>query len=492
MYKRKRKSFELSVPLFRMSRKRHDRWTIGDSCEGVMIFGAPGSAKTSGPAQMIALAMLRAGYGGLVMVAKPDEVRRWVRYAILCGREDDFILVHPDGPHRLNILDYEYNRPGAGGHIADNIADMLTTIMTLSQAGQSGSASDPFWPQATHNMVADTTALAGMAYGRIQLDDLSSIIASAPRSPEQLKNRDWAEQSVCCKCLWKARQLRDSGKLMPDQVEMLDQVAQFFFERFIMYPPRTRGSIEAMFEAAAGRLQRPPFRRLFSTDTTFTPEMAQEGKIIVVALPVKEFGPAGRFAQILIKIAFQRAAERRSQSEQDQMRPLFLFADECQHFVIPQDLEFQATARSSKVATVYITQNLPGLQAAYAGVSAHAMTEGLLGTLNTKIFTANSEPATNRWASDLISQTHRYRFNFGGGEHEPRFGQHPPGQSSNQSNAGASQQLEYEVPPSTFLTLRNGGPKNKLQVDAIVHQNARRWQATGKSFIKTEFSQEPN
>ena len=41
-----------------------DAWRIKDACEGVVIFGATGSGKTSGSGQTLACAYLRAGFGG--------------------------------------------------------------------------------------------------------------------------------------------------------------------------------------------------------------------------------------------------------------------------------------------------------------------------------------------------------------------------------------------------------------------------------------------
>src|SRR5689334_22282958 len=81
-------------------------WTIRHSCEGTVVFGATGSGKTSGSGRHIAHSMLRAGFGGLVLCAKPDEADRWCEWAEECGRDGDARLFGADTGFGFNFLDY--------------------------------------------------------------------------------------------------------------------------------------------------------------------------------------------------------------------------------------------------------------------------------------------------------------------------------------------------------------------------------------------------
>ena len=65
----------LDQPLLWVSDK--DPWRIRDACEGVQVFGAPGSGKTSGPGAALAKAFLSYGFGGVVLTAKPGERQLW-------------------------------------------------------------------------------------------------------------------------------------------------------------------------------------------------------------------------------------------------------------------------------------------------------------------------------------------------------------------------------------------------------------------------------
>lgn len=52
---------------------QHDYRTGLDACEGTVIFGAPGSGKTSTSGKRILRSFLKTGMGGLCLVAKGEE-----------------------------------------------------------------------------------------------------------------------------------------------------------------------------------------------------------------------------------------------------------------------------------------------------------------------------------------------------------------------------------------------------------------------------------
>src|SRR5687767_13142327 len=85
--------FSLDTPLLYLSSS--DAWTIRDACEGVQVFGAIGSGKTTGSGAALARAYLRAGFGGLVMCAKPEERQLWQQYAEETGRSEHLVIFSP-------------------------------------------------------------------------------------------------------------------------------------------------------------------------------------------------------------------------------------------------------------------------------------------------------------------------------------------------------------------------------------------------------------
>src|SRR5579871_1424791 len=97
---------DLDTPLLALS--AYDRFTLRDACAGAHIFGGIGSGKTSGSGQTLAGAYLRAGMGGLVLCAKPEEVDLWRSYARRNGREGSLIVF--DESQGFNFIAYEIAR----------------------------------------------------------------------------------------------------------------------------------------------------------------------------------------------------------------------------------------------------------------------------------------------------------------------------------------------------------------------------------------------
>jgi hypothetical protein len=128
---------------------------------------------------------------------------------------------------------------------------------------------------------------------------------------------------------------------------------------------------------------RGTLRDLFCTTTNLVPELTHEGAVILLDLPVKEYNDIGRFAQILFKLLWQRATERRDTTKHP--LPVFLWADESQYFVTSHDQLFQTTARSAKACTVYLTQNLPNYYAALPGSDSKSKADSLLVKLRANL-----------------------------------------------------------------------------------------------------------
>jgi hypothetical protein len=231
-----------------------------------------------------------------------------------------------------------------------------------------------------------------------------------------------------------------------------------------------------MFTSMADVLLRGTIGSLFSAGKfTLTPEQCQEGKLILIDLPVKEYGDTGRFAQMVFKYVWQKAAERRDVNKP--MRPMFLWCDESQEFITGYDAAFQATARSSAVSTVYLTQNLRNYHARLGGgARAEAETDSLLGNLGTRIFHANGDPTTNRWAEQI----------FGYAQTRRRCGS----LSGQQTTVNWNEATEPAVSARQFTMLRKGSSANHGQVEAIVFQTGRKWEATADNHITAVFEQE--
>jgi len=406
--------------------------SIRNACEGVQIFGGIGSGKTSGSGASLAKSFLRAGMGGLVLCAKKDEVDTWKKYAAETGRTNRLLIFDESGEWRFPFLQYEVEREGKGAGYTENLVRLFATVNEAIERSKGGGG-DPYWTRAMQQLLRNAIDLCMLATGEVSLPLINDIILSAPNSPEQ---RDIA--------------------------------------------PKTRSGILSMFTSMADALLRRPFRMLFSEPSPIEqdalPELTHEGFIIVMNLPVKEFGNSGRAAQVIYKYMWQQAAERRN--IKDNPLPIFLWVDEAQNFVTEYDMQFQATARSSRACTVYLTQNLPNYYAEMGGAHSKSRVDSLVGNLQTKIWHANSDPETNKHAAETIGRSwHKKKgssFNVGG---------------DNLSSGGSvTQSFDFDVIPQEFTRLRKGSPVNDFLVDAIIYQNGRQW-SNGKTFLPAVFHQ---
>jgi hypothetical protein len=192
-------------------------------------------------------------------------------------------------------------------------------------------------------------------------------------------------------------------------------------------------------------------------------------------------------AAVMWKYCLQKAIERRADNPGGGGRPVFIWADECQHFASRYDPLFQATARSSRAATVYLTQNYPSLISALGGgAEGRTAADALLGNLGTKILHANSDRDTNQWAADLVGRRVGTLRSLGAGSSLSWGAQPSLGLSG---SLGRNESMDYEIQPMEFATLRKGGPELGHTVEALVFQNGRRWAATGRTWQKVAFSQ---
>ena len=459
-----------------------DAWRVKDACEGTQIFGATGSGKTSGSGQALAKSFLRAGFGGLVLTAKPDERATWEQYCKETGRERSLLVFSPSHPFRFNFLDYECNRPGKGAGLTENLVELFLNVMEITEREQGG-GDDSYWQRTLKQLLRNIIDLLSISKGNVSLPDMYNIVISAPQNNEQLRSEAWQQNSFCYQCIGEA----DEKEKDDIRTKDFEHTARFWLGEFPNLSEKTRSIIVSMFTSMADGFLRGILGDLFCTTTNIVPEVTHTGAVIIIDLPVKEYAVLGQYAQVLFKYIWQQAAERRDTL--NYAVPVFLWADEAQNFATSYDMQFQTTARSSKVCTVYLTQNISNYYAALGGdQKARAEADSLLGNFQTKIFHANGDHVTNVWAADLFSKSIQLRSNTNDSRSSDMgfdtFGRH--------HSESSSQVVDYDVFPQEFTMLRKGGHDNDLCVDGYIFQGGRRWNRTKKNYLKTIFKQNLN
>lgn len=484
-----RNACNLDAPLLKWTAS--DAWTVRNAFEGCLVLGATGSGKSSGSGRSLALAMLGAGWGGLVLTVKADERRVWEGYCRAAGRSKDLIVFSPDGPWRFNPLNHDLVRSGAGAGLTENVVHLLSTILEISDRhGSSGGGRDEegYWRRANLQLMRNLVDLLSVAKGRITVGELYQLVVSAPQSLDDVRSPQWRGRSFCFECLTEADQRAKSAQQQAD----FALVADYFCSEFPALSEKTRSIVVSTFTSTVDVLNRGLLRELLCTTTNVTPEAIQEGRIVLVDLPVKEFGAVGTMAQVIWKYAFQRAIERRNVAQSP--RPAFWFADEAQNFVTSYDMQFQTTCRSARVATVLLSQNVSNFYAALGGnEKGRAEATSLFANLNTKVFHANGDPQSNEWAAGLISRTRVLLAS--GNQSRPEgdlFSALTGWGEQGQTSSGFSETFEFEVQPSEFSALRTGGPANRGVVDAIVFQSGRAFAGSGRTWLPVSFQQPPS
>lgn len=459
-----------------------DAWTLQDACEGVFITGATGSGKTSGSGATLARTFLECGFGGVVLTVKPDERQLWERYAAECGRKEQLCIVEPGGACRINFLDYEARRPGAGSGLIENLVNIFYTILEVYTRSQGDQAAKDFWENAGRQLLRNVLRVLERSRGSLSLEEIGLLLTEAPQSPEQVAGDAWKRTKHFG--VWLQQALARAKGTPYERV--MNEARRYWLEEFPSLARETRSCLITGLTAMADAFVEPAIHDLFCTDTTLIPESVTEGAVVVVDLPLKRYKAVGLFAQMIWKHLFQEAIERRSDPDDATRRPVFLWADEAQFFYGAYDGLFQSTARSSRCATVYLTQNIPNFYGVLGGHQAKSKVDGFLGNLNTKIFHCNNDPTTNQWAAEQIGKRLTHRFSSNSGTSRKSFWDFFPSESR---STGMQEVIDYEVQPSDFTQLRTGSAQYDCLVDAYFVKSGACFNATGKHFFKITFQQ---
>ena len=471
-------AWQLDAPLIRFSKR--DPWRVRDAFEGTQIFGATGSGKTSGSGRLLALNLLQHGFGGLVLTAKPDEAARWQAYAEHVGRGADVRLFQVGEQAAFNFLAYELAHAGRGESLTGNLVELFCTVVEASERRRQGAANEAYWERALRQLLRNAIDLVVLATGSLSLPELARVITSAPNSREEARDPQWQADSLCYQLMSQAQE-----RVPPDDPRRgdLEVTISFWLEDFAGLAERTRSIVTNSFTSLCDGFLRSPMRELFCGETTLSPDDVLAGAVVIIDLPLKEYQETGRLAQVLWKHVFQRAVERRDSKAHP--RPVFLWADEAHLFVTRHDAEFQSTARSSRCATVYLTQGLPNYHATLGGPSS-GEAESLLANLSTKVFHANGDVTTNEWAQRLFASTWTTRGAFGSSSQRAAD---PLDGLVTTTSSNQQQSLDPQVIAHRFTTLKKGGPAAKFQVEGIVHQSGRVWKASQSTALPTVFTQ---
>lgn len=451
-----------------------DVFTLRSAYEGVFVLGGIGSGKTSGIGKSIAGAMLRSGAGGLVLVAKPEEVTLWQSYAEQHGRKDDLVLF--DEKAGCNFIAYEFSRKGVEG--ANSVTDCIMRVLDAAEkaAGQgAGKEEEAFWKNTSRQMLLYSISALYGATGNVTVADIVRFVTTAPtRRPTTEEEFQHLQKSFAFRIL---KQF-DENPLRDVPADVKKAVNNYWTLQYTTLAEKTRSSILIHVTSSLNRFATGMLRKCFCESTSIVPELSFSGKIIVMALPVLTMNEEAIVAQQLFQFLWMRAVESRNGlGKEFSERPVFLYADECQYFVTQYWDNFLSTCRGSRCAVIAMSQSLPTLYA-QLGKDKSDFVDGLTGKFLTKVFFLNSCPRSNNYASELIGKGLKLRKTQTQGITSVLATTRGATQNSTNQNwntnegtsSGTSEQ-EYECDlmlSNYFATnLKTGAPKNNYEVSGV-------------------------
>jgi len=463
--------WDLDRELFRLSKS--DPYTLRRAAAGTVILGQLGAAKSTGSGARWLEAFLLAGMGGIYTCTKPGDFSYLDWMCGLTGRSGSVLEVSPKNKWRCNLLDYVLNRPGIIGSRTEQAVTLLMTVVEASERSSKYGGNDHvFFDRITRKMIRAGTEVSYRADKTSSVEKLEKIFKSLPRTHEEVHDVRWQESSECYQTIAKG----DRARMTAREEKDFGRHARFLLHEFIDYPPDTKGSIIASWDAVADSLLGGQIAELFDTTTNFVPEVSFGGAIIAINLPKTIYGDAGRLVQTAFTWAWMTAAEQRQIC--DTSPCAFYFSDEAHQVVYRELVQGFANTRSARICPVLISQNLPAFYDAAGGVAGKDWADSLCANLNTKVLHCNGDSITNERMSQIINDEVQTRLNFHGTMEEGR------------GKGGGSEAVGRELLASEFTRLRKGGPENGFVTDAIVFESGARFIANeGKPWLRTTFRQ---
>lgn len=454
-------------------------FTLRDLLNGVSVMGRTGSGKTSSSGKALARAILNVpGSGGLIVAAKPGEDRAmWKRLFRAAGREDDLLIFAPEEPLRFNVLDYECRQHG----LTRNLTKCLMVIAENLRSGEQDNGGDSaFWRRESERMLFNSVEIVKRATGRVSAPDLHRFLNGAAMHPSQFTSDEWLAgfHNQTMKAAWQKPKT-------PVEQHDFDLAKEYFLAELPSMAEKTRSSIMVQVSGILHTMNQGLVRELLSTTTNVTPDDMFGGRWLLLDMPISQYGDVGAFINGAVKFATQQAILRRVVDEATP--PVVMWLDEAHTLVTSQDAGFLSQCRSHHGTMLYLSQSVPGFQAAIGGQNAKQTVDALLASFSTKVFHALGDLETAQAASAFVGKSLQ---TFTGGSMTPTEGgayEEFSGPSRYSSNF--SQQFESTLQVNAFLHgLRTGGPANNYLCDCFVIRSGEPF-ASGENFLKTSFSQ---
>jgi type IV secretory pathway TraG/TraD family ATPase VirD4 len=389
--------------------------------EGILTLGSIGRGKST-LLRTLLRGMLRHDFGGLIPTVKPSMLSDAIECIRKEGRCRDLVLLEASGAHVFNPFESSTS-PSEAAALMKGVVDALSPKQMDHQDGD-------FWQRQLEIILRHLFALSRFRLQRLDLAYVTVLFEAKANSTAEALDPAWASRSEMAATLKLAEQSTD---------QEVREAARYFQITYLNHGDRLQGSLAATVSGVLDHFQREPLKSLFSGKSTFSMEdLFERGKVCIVGLPVLS-SDAGRIANAVMQFCFCREAVKRRREHYS-----FLVLDEGQELMTTDLMRKMALIRESKVAVLFLTQNLAVVEERTGSTTR----EAFFGLLATRIFLQQNHAGTREWASQQIDKT------FLNSESSTRS-KDDEGNTSGTS-VSRSSTLEYRVQPIRFSCLETG------------------------------------
>jgi hypothetical protein len=476
----------LDTPIIGFSAK--DRALFRDILPAVFIAGDSSSGKSSTSRKQFLCGLLRANVGLVLFTIKPSDRDDYLGYIGECSRDpDDVVVFNEKSGLSFDCLAHEWTRTvGRGSGDVESIIDYFDVLLSLGKS-QSGGGENKFWDLAAQQAERHAIHLIKLADEPLSIVNIHKAISSFPDHPGQHDDESWSKNSYTASLIDAIRARKDT--LTEEEWQNLEAATAFVFGRWAALDERLRGSISMTFSGLADKFQFHPLKRMFASGRCdFVPEdVTHRRKIHIFDFPLNEYGrETARFIQTMLKLTYQRSFLRHAYAP-GCCNGAALVQDEFQMLLSKFENYWVQTARSSGVASLYITQNILNVAEEFNETQPGSKTRAFLNNLPFKILHRSTCPDTCTYFSDVIGKRYRWVENFGSS-----IGQAQGGPQT----FGGSRQLTYIVDPIEFTRLARPDGVTPLAA-AYVYRGGDSFHVTktdenpeGENYLKVYFSRE--
>lgn len=506
--------------------------TYRDFCQNILVTGAIGSGKSSGPGAHILTTLARSDAGGIILCAKSSEAEEVYATLKKAGRERS-VIVWNGRNGGFNFLAWALARMGPDG--IGSVVEYLMRVVEIvrNASAMRGTDGEAFWLDEFKRALRHMLQVIYIATGTLRMADILAFVRSAPISTAQFTDEEWQSQRPF---------FFECFRLASDCIDA-ETGAQLlaYWQEFARMDGKLRSSVIATF-TMLDRFCHGWLKEATTGKTTLVPALCFHGVIVILDMSRTTMGDDGVVCQMIFKDAFQtEVLARHALPPEHRERFVFCYADEAQEFwTADRDAEFFAMSRSARCSTIYLTQSLNSIYAKFSGPNAHDRGLHAIASMGIRIHCANNCTTTNSWASESIGKgvQHRASFNENSGSNtsygftmglgtNEGTSSGSGGSTSNSSGAGGSssssgsswnaghssgsnasrgrnrgggesygtsrgfsETVELIVEPGFFTWgLRSGGPAHGFRVSALWTQMGRIFPSTGFPFMQVEFAQ---